>query len=168
MLNIKELSILLKQTYSRATSDWRKSVTGLARQWWAGFVLLLTLAIVIVAWPGLSLFSGLSLLLWMLLLGWVAWQWRSMQFSVVIIVLLSVTVMVMKTASPLISYLLPVMGIQLIACFFAAIVVDLGKTRLTVIHVSYLCWSVIISGVLLLILRGSISLLRVCTMRACH
>lgn len=156
MLTIAKLSNWLRQFYALARHDWRKAEAGLARQWWAGFMFLLTLAMFILAWPGLGLFSGLSLLLLMGLLGWVAWQWQAMQISVVIIVLLSVVVMLTKTASPLIGFMPPVMSLLLTACLLVAVVADLGRTRLTYQHVSYLCWSVIISATLLLVLRGLI------------
>lgn len=153
MLNTSRLLNRLKKIGS--TSNWQKAVTVLEQYGWTGFSGLLTLVLFIFAWPGSDLFDGLSLLLVMALLGWSARQWRAMQISVVSIVLLSVVVILMNAASPVSGFLIPAMGVLLLACVLLAVIVDLAKTRLSAMHVNSLCWLVIISGVLLLILRSA-------------
>lgn len=155
MLNIATVLDSLKSLSISSRGDWSRLAALLVQYWWFGFIFILTLALFLLGWPDLSLFSSLYLLLVMALLGWTARQWAAMQTSTVIIVLSSVVILLTETASLLINFMLPAVSFLLLACLLLAVVVDMGKTKLSYTQVSYVCWSVIICAVLLLILRSS-------------
>ncbi len=153
MLNSKNPIVLFKQINMFARDYCQKKGGDFSRKLWFGFMCMLTLAAFIIAWSGLNILTGMSLLVLMIILGWTARQWLAMQNSVVMVVLLLVVAILTKTTSLLMGFMLPIMSLLLLACLSVAVMLDLDKKGFAKKHVSYLAWSVIVSGVLLVMLR---------------
>ena len=133
----------------------RKVSLGQARLWWPVFILILTAGIFTVAVSSLTLLSAVGLVAALSALGWTARQWPAMQISVLVITLVYLCMDLTDTTRQLQGAMMLTLAVLLVTVLLVAVVVESGKSPLTLRHTGLAGWLVIISGVLAILLDWS-------------
>lgn len=125
---------------------WQQAVQAPRQLLWWGYMLVIGVVVMAVAWPGLSLFSALLVIVILSLLGWAARAWPAMQLSVLLTGALAWMSRLTGMVSLFESSALVLMGAALVLSFGISLVAEYGNTRLTARHAGFFSWAAIVAG----------------------